>query len=701
MVICIISEALLIVKLEKLKKEIRRSFNSMRIKFQSLLPALLMFSVSFAQEGYILPQNGHSGTITTVGYTPDGKFIITASEDNTLILWDAETLEQLNVFGGHTAAVRWFKPLFDSSTIVSTGDDGLYILTDYTSGEVVTAGEIPGGAATSVFVVGGGATLIFITRKGEIFALEAGDDEPAGSGTLPVEAFTAIDFNPATERFAVADTSGEVLIIDAAGLNITTRLSRSTPDIFKKLIFSPDGRYLAGISENEVIFVWDVKARSIVFSAKSGSGYAGQLKFLNNSRGILYFLDDIKIAAYDLVTKSELFSYKPFGEITSLAIAPDDKEATTAYFDRSILRWRIPGREVINRFEPVTDKVRSIHIDASGNTILFSTASSAFHIWQKDRPDQKKFLQTWDGLVISSDISPSGEFFAYGGADDNIKIYGTDDATEIAVLGGEQFGFVNSMKWCKNENMIASESADHSVVLRNISTGKTEKRFTGPTSMVTSIALAADKGLIAAGTVVGEVFIWRISDASLVSKSTSPGAPVIAIGIINDGREVIAAAENGNLLTLDAVSLSEPKKSVHPMNGITSMAISPDNEYLALAGGSNEILISGLKDTSFRRSVVVSFGPADWMVFSGDSRYLLSSSTDGSVYIIDVATGNHIGTLTFFEQGEWVLATPGNEFDCSEDGFRYLRFVEHNKAGQLSPVDKEKYKPGLADMILF
>lgn len=670
----------------------------MRIKFQSLFLAVYLLAAANAQEGYILPQTGHSGTITAVGYTSDGKHLITASEDNTLILWDAATLEQLNVFGGHTAPVRWFRPLDDSSTIVSAGDDGLYIITDYTTGEVVAAGEIPGGPGSSVFTVGDGATLIFVTPDGGIYVLEEGDEEPGSAGTLPLDAFTAIDFNPETEYFAVADTSGEVLIISASELKVISRLSRSTPDIFKKLIFSPDGRYVAGISENGLIYVWDVTTRSIVFSTKSGTEH---LKFFHNSRAILYFLDDIKIAAYDLVTKSELFSYKPFGEITSIALAPGDKQATTAYFDRSILQWQIPDRTVINKFEPASDKVKAIHIDRKGSTLLFTTLTSSFHIWQKAQPDQKKYLQTWDGLVLSSDISPSGEFFGYGGADDNIKIFSTADATELSMLGGEKFGFVNSMKWCKNENMIASESPDHSVVLRNVSSGKTEMTFAGPSSVVTSIALAAEKGFIASGTILGEVFLWKISDGSLVKKFDISGAPVVSIEFINDGSMLVAAAEDGKTVMLECTSLKETAGDLTQLETITSMAVSPDSRYLALAGGLNEIKITGLKDSTLNRSVVVSFGPADWMVFSGDSRYLLASSTDGSVYIIDVATGNHTGTLTFFNEGEWVLVTPDNEFDCSEGGMKHLRLIEKNKVRNISPDEKAMYKKGLAEMILF
>ncbi len=673
----------------------------MSTKNLSLFLICLSFTTARAQEGYLLPQTGHSGTITSVNYTPDGRYVLTASEDNTIILWDARSLEQLNVFGGHVSAVTWVGTLDDSASVVSTSDEGTYLVTDYLSGELVAAGEVPGGAGSSTFIAGDGETFIFVTPEGEIFVVDGPGSEPVATGKLPVNLFTAIDFNRKTGLFAVADTSGEVEIIDASDLNITSRLNRSSPAAIKKLLFSPDGRYIAGIGTNEVMYVWDTKSRSIIFSAKSGSGYSEQIKFFNNSKAILYFLDDIRIVAYDLVNKNELFAYKPFGEITTLAIAPDDRGVTTAYFDRSMIQWQIPGREILNKFEPAADKVKKISIDSKGNTLLFTTVSSSFHIWQKDQPDSKKFLQTWDGLVLSSDISPSGRFFGYGGPDDNIKIFDANDATELKTLGGEKFGFVNAMKWCFNEDIIASESSDHSIVLRNVKTGKSEKTFTGPTSVVTSIAVQPDKGMITAGTILGEVFVWKIDDASLITSSNEPGAPVISIAFTGNGNKIAAAAENGSIFIIDPSSMKVEKTDLHGIYGVTAMAVSAKQDLMAVAGEQNEINIFGLTDTSFKRAITVSFGPADWLAFSSDSRYLMASSTDRSVYIIDVNSGNHTGTLTFFSQGEWVLVTPDNEFYCSEGGAEHLRFIENNKANRVQPGTSMQFRKGLAEKILF
>ncbi|MCE7947446.1 MAG: TIR domain-containing protein, partial [Chloroflexi bacterium CFX4] len=49
---------------------------------------------------------GHTGWVTAVAYAPDGACLVSASDDKTLIVWDAATGKALRALEGHTASVR-------------------------------------------------------------------------------------------------------------------------------------------------------------------------------------------------------------------------------------------------------------------------------------------------------------------------------------------------------------------------------------------------------------------------------------------------------------------------------------------------------------------------------------------------------------------------------------------------------------------
>ena len=48
---------------------------------------------------------GHSGSVSTLAYSPDGKVIASGSWDKTVRLWDAATGEALKTLSGHTIGV--------------------------------------------------------------------------------------------------------------------------------------------------------------------------------------------------------------------------------------------------------------------------------------------------------------------------------------------------------------------------------------------------------------------------------------------------------------------------------------------------------------------------------------------------------------------------------------------------------------------
>jgi WD40 repeat protein len=87
-----------------------------------------------ARSTCVMTLAGHTGRVSACAFSADGRHIVSASDDRTLRLWDAQTGADLAILAGHTKKVLAcaFSP--DGRRIVSASDDGTLRLWDARTG---------------------------------------------------------------------------------------------------------------------------------------------------------------------------------------------------------------------------------------------------------------------------------------------------------------------------------------------------------------------------------------------------------------------------------------------------------------------------------------------------------------------------------------------------------------------------------------
>ncbi|MCS7161473.1 MAG: WD40 repeat domain-containing protein, partial [Gemmatales bacterium] len=66
---------------------------------------------------------GHTGSVYSVAVTPDGKYVVSGSRDNTVRLWDLASGKEVRRFTGHTNWVLSVAVSHDGKYVVSGSED--------------------------------------------------------------------------------------------------------------------------------------------------------------------------------------------------------------------------------------------------------------------------------------------------------------------------------------------------------------------------------------------------------------------------------------------------------------------------------------------------------------------------------------------------------------------------------------------------
>lgn len=123
--------------------------------FHLLTGTLAICSTAVAQEDiHTVIQKGHSGKITAIDFSKDGKFFVTGSTDHSVKLWDLKTGREVRTFKGHRGEITDVRIDSRNGFIVSSaGAKGEAELRVWDVKSGVSQNEIEGGKSLSMLGV--------------------------------------------------------------------------------------------------------------------------------------------------------------------------------------------------------------------------------------------------------------------------------------------------------------------------------------------------------------------------------------------------------------------------------------------------------------------------------------------------------------------------------------------------------------------
>jgi WD40 repeat protein len=394
----------------------------------------------------------HQGRLRDLAASPDGTRLLTASQDGTGRVWDAQTGKLLAVLVGHEGWL-FMARFCANDRIVTGGTDRTVRLWDAQTGQL---------QRTLV----GHRDLVRHVACAEGKVLSAGFDRTArlwDPDLAPVRrridtGVTLGDFALSLDgtRLVTVGLEGKVEVRDLVkGKTLATLGRPATHPISAR--FTKDGRQVVlALFDEKLAELWDVDGAKLVRTFAGHTDRVGRAEVSGDD--LLTASRDGTARVWSLATGQELREVSGHeGWVLAVGLSPDGKTLATGGQDQTVRLWR--DAQPLHILRGHSSWIQRVLFDPTGARLLTTSSDATAKIWDVTSGDLLSSLEAHSVSCTAAAWSPSGTLVATIGDDDRAAIWDARSG-QLLHLVPSHHGLRGRIAFLGEETLLTAGEAD-------------------------------------------------------------------------------------------------------------------------------------------------------------------------------------------------------------------------------------------------
>ncbi len=530
---------------------------------------------------------GHTRSIMSVTFSPNGEHLASGSYDNTIRLWEVESGRCVQVLEGHTAEVF-------SVTFSPKGEH----MASGSRDKTIRLWELKNGRCEQVFKGHTGAVnSVMFSPNGEHMASGSWDktirlwELESGRCVQVLEGHTnwvlSVTFSRNGEHLASGSYDKTIRLWKVESGRCEQVLEGHRHYV-NSVTFSPNSEYLASGSNDQTIRLWELESGQCKQVLEGHTRSVNSVTFSPNGEHMASGSSDKTIRLWEVESgRCEQALEGHTSGVNSVTFSPNGEHLASGSYDETIRLWKLESGWCVQMLEGHTSWVKSVTFSPNGEHLASGSDDNTIRLWKLESGRCEQVLEGHTGEVLSVTFSPNGEHLASGSFDNMIRLWELESGRCVQVLEGHTRN-VNSVTFSANGRHLVSGSSDKTIRLWELESGQCEQVLEGHTNWVKSVTFSPNGKHMASGSDDKTIRLWKVESGRCEQVLEGHTNQVNSVTFSPNGKHM-ASGSDDKTIRLWELESGQCEQVIPTVSSVLSVAFSGDGRYLTAGDSSGSV----------------------------------------------------------------------------------------------------------------